>query len=120
MGTIQSYRKFIKEYESKIWDIFNNEIVPSIKEILDSYDEIHEYSIRIIDREYNTRDSGDIETCFLFIRLFPENKEEDFSKIARQIMKRIKSEFKDDIYLVRGEFDVHKAFELIYSTLNDW
>ena len=117
METIKKYKRFIIEYKLKIWDIINNDMIPSLKEILESYDEIREFKIRMIDREYNTRNDGDIDDCFLFIRLFPEDKSEDFSKVTKQIVQRIESEFKDDIYLISNAID-NGVCELMYCTTN--
>ncbi len=119
MGTIQSYRKFIEEYKLKIYQSVTKEILPVLKEILDSYnDKFGEYDVYLCDSDLNVilEDSTDYMICVKLHIPNPMNNP-DFDLIYYRIYDiirdRIESEF-DDLDLYREE-ELDNKLYLVYK-----
>lgn len=114
METISTYRKFIEDHKSKIWNIITTEILPKVKDILESYDDVLESSsVVLVDSDLNACRLNDID-CFIFIR-FQLPNDEEFDRIHDEIISRIRSELNDDIYLYSDEININDECELLYE-----
>ncbi len=112
MENIQSYRQFIidttKSTGLKILEILWNTILPGIKDILESYSEHYEIlDVGIIDDYENTvvsiNDCDPLEYDDYRIIIYPEIGHGDATnKMTQEIIKRILSEFGDDLSLSKN------------------
>ncbi len=124
MKTLQGWKTFIKEKEKEIKkasgemiNILNSEIVPGIKEIVDSYGEyinVHEIRYKSNGEEYfGTIDS--IEELEILILL--DTTDDSPVGLVKEISDRIISEFGQDLYHLRSYKDDHES--IITFILNE-
>lgn len=123
MKTLQGWKTFIKEKEKEIKKaskemihILNNEIIPGIKEIIDSHGEyINDYEIQFESdgEEYFDKVGEDCESLKgLEIHIVINDISDDCPfRLGKEIIDRILSEFGNDISLVPDLFKSTNAYE---------
>jgi hypothetical protein len=119
---IQTYNQYIKDLNNKIEKIkkeafkyVEEEIIPKIEEIVDSYiDQYSELSVSIYDDEFNEKgyrwssfEEEDIYECLIGIYFLSESNQKA-REINKEIYTRVLSELGDDVYL--DKIDYHKDY----------